>query len=172
MSEFTHLDAHNRASMVDVGQKPKTSRRATARGFVCMSAKTLERVRTQHIAKGDVLQVARIAGIMAAKRTDELIPLCHSLGLEDASVRFCFLIENNTIAIEATASCFGKTGVEMEAMVAVSVAAMTIYDMCKALDRGVQITDMHLYSKSGGRSGDYSNPKPPGPPIDPLHEWL
>ena len=137
MSEFSHLDAQGRASMVDVSDKPVTLRQATARTFVLMSEDTLSRIKANDVAKGDVLSVARIAGIQAAKRTDELIPLCHSLGLDSVSVRFAFL--PGALLIEATARCSGKTGVEMEAMVAASAAALTIYDMCKAVDKAMVV---------------------------------
>ena len=151
--------------MVDVGDKPTTSRVAVVRGCVFMQPATLHAIREHDIKKGEVLQVARLAGIMAAKRTDELIPLCHSLGLDQVDVRFLLREgdpgEAASVVIEATARCQGKTGVEMEAMVATSAAAMTIYDMCKAIDRGMSIGPVYLHHKSGGKSGDFTHPAPP-----------
>ncbi len=170
MSDFTHLDDQGRASMVDVSDKPITRRVAVARGFVHMASETLARIQEQDIAKGDVLSVARLAGIMAAKRTDEWIPLCHSLGLDHVSVSFAFLPD--ALAIEAVATCQGKTGVEMEAMIAISAAAMTIYDMCKGVDRAMVVSSLHLYRKSGGRSGDFVHPSPPGPPLHDPISWV
>lgn len=139
--------------MVDVGDKPVTARTAVASGFVRMAAATVEAIREHRTPKGDPLEVARLAGIMAAKRTSELIPLCHMLPLNHADVQLDLTAEG--IAIVATASTDSKTGVEMEALAAVSVAALTIYDMCKAIDKAMVITDIRLDSKSGGRSGDY-----------------
>ena len=151
----------NRATMVDVGDKPTTTRVAIARGRVTMQPATLSAIREQEITKGEVLQVARLAGIMAAKRTDELIPLCHSLGMDQVDVRFWLCEDPCSVIIEASARCQGKTGVEMEAMVAASTAAMTIYDMCKAIDRGMGIGPIYLHHKSGGKSGDFTHPDPP-----------
>ena len=139
--------------MVDVGEKPVSTRVASASGFVRMAPATVEAVRERRTPKGDPLEVARLAGIMAAKRTSELIPLCHTLPLNHADVRLELRAEG--IAIVATASTDGKTGVEMEALAAASVAALTIYDMCKAIDKAMVITDIRLESKTGGRSGDY-----------------
>jgi cyclic pyranopterin phosphate synthase len=139
--------------MVDVGDKPVTTRTAVASGFVRMAAATVEAIREHSTPKGDPLEVARLAGIMAAKRASELIPLCHTLPLNHADVQLDLRAEG--IAIVATASTDSKTGVEMEALAAVSVAALTIYDMCKAIDKAMVITDIRLESKSGGRSGDY-----------------
>jgi cyclic pyranopterin monophosphate synthase len=150
---LTHLDEEGRASMVDVGAKPVTTRTATASGFVQMSPATLEAIRTQQTPKGDALEVARIAGIMAAKRTAELIPLCHPLPITHADVQM--ELTDNGVAITATASIDSKTGVEMEALTAVSVAALTLYDMCKAIDKSMVISDIRLESKTGGTSGDY-----------------
>lgn len=150
---LTHTDDEGRSRMVDVGGKPITSRTAVASGFVRMSAATLEAIRERRTPKGDPLEVARLAGIMAAKRTSELIPLCHPLALNHADVQLDLCDEG--IAIIATASTSGKTGVEMEALTAASVAALTIYDMCKAIDKQMVITDITLESKTGGRSGDY-----------------
>ncbi len=159
--DLTHIDADGEARMVDVSSKATTQRAATARGFVYMQAATLETVRAGNAAKGDVLGTARLAGIMAAKKTGELIPLCHPLGLSHVEVRFAWC--DGAIGIEATARCEGKTGVEMEALTAVTVAALTIYDMTKGADREVVIGDVHLAAKSGGRSGDWERPDAPGP---------
>ncbi|WP_168211308.1 cyclic pyranopterin monophosphate synthase MoaC [Actinosynnema sp. ALI-1.44] len=151
---LTHLDAAGRARMVDVGGKPVTHRVAVASGTVSMKPETLDLITSGGIAKGDVLAAARIAGIMAAKKTGELIPLCHPLGLDSVSV----MLEPagpGVLGITATASVTGKTGVEMEALTAVSVAALTVYDMCKAVDREMVVGDIRLEAKSGGRSGDY-----------------
>ena len=139
--------------MVDVGGKRETARTASASGFVRMSKETIAAINEHRTPKGDPLEAARIAGIMAAKRTSELIPLCHPLPLNHADVEVEVRAEG--IRIKSTASTDGKTGVEMEAMVAVSVAALTLYDMCKALDKGIVIEQVRLESKSGGKSGDY-----------------
>lgn len=154
MTELTHFDEDGASRMVDVSLKAVTERTAKAEGFVLMSADTLRIIRQKEISKGDVLEVARLAGIMAAKRTDELIPLCHSLGLDAASLGFSFP-DGQTIRIESTVRVTGRTGVEMEALTAVSVAALTIYDMCKAIDREIQINSIRLLEKTGGRSGHY-----------------
>ena len=155
MSEgLTHLDADGAAHMVDVGSKELTARRAKAQGRVCMAAATLELVR-RGSGKGDVLQVARIAGIQGAKRTADLIPLCHSLGLDSVSVVLHVDDAASAVIIEAVTSCSGRTGVEMEALTAVSVAALTIYDMVKAVDRDVVIGPIMLLEKDGGRSGSW-----------------
>ncbi|MFA5450540.1 MAG: cyclic pyranopterin monophosphate synthase MoaC, partial [Dehalococcoidales bacterium] len=139
MNELTHLNSKGEAHMVDVSPKADTVREAIAAGRVNMKPETLTLIKNQALKKGDVLSVARVAGIMAAKRTPELIPLCHGLMLDQVSVDFVFS-GDSTIDIEATVKCTGKTGVEMEALVAVSTAALTIYDMCKAVDRGMMIT--------------------------------
>jgi len=139
--------------MVDVGDKPVTARIAVASGFVQMSAATLAAIRERRTPKGDPLEAARLAGIMAAKRTAELIPLCHPLPLNHADVQL--EVRDNGIAITATARTDSKTGVEMEALTAASIAALTIYDMCKAIDKAMVITDIRLESKIGGRSGEY-----------------
>lgn len=153
MSELTHLDNSGHAKMVNVGQKPETSRVAKASGRVLMKSQTVEAIRNSELKKGDALQVARIAGIMAAKQTGKLIPLCHPLGLESVSVEF--EIEENAVKVVAVASLHGKTGVEMEALTAVSVAALTLYDMCKGIDQEMSITQIQLDEKSGGRSGTF-----------------
>ena len=153
MSKLTHLDSDGAAHMVDVGGKAATARRAVASGRIGMSAAALAAIREGNAPKGDVLGTARIAGIMAAKRTGELIPLCHPLGLEAVSVDFEY--EDSGIKATATASLTGKTGVEMEAMTAVSVALLTIYDMAKAIDKGMVISEVRLIAKTGGKSGDW-----------------
>lgn len=152
---LTHLDDQGRARMVDVGGKEVTEREAVARGRVLMRPETLEQIAAGTLPKGDVLAVARIAGIMAAKRTAELIPLCHPLPLTSVAVDLRPEPQHSALAIEATVRCSGRTGVEMEALTAVSVAALTIYDMCKAIDRAMRITDIRLARKTGGKSGDY-----------------
>lgn len=155
MGKLSHLDESGRAHMVDVGSKPTTRRTALASGIVMMDAETLKAIHDGSIPKGEVLAVARIAGIQAAKRTDEMIPLCHSLGLESVEVIFT-RIPPNCLRIDSVVTCSGKTGVEMEALVAVSTAALTVYDMCKAIDREMVISQIQLERKSGGQSGDFS----------------
>lgn len=152
--DLTHFDEHGASRMVDVGHKPVTERLARASGRVVMAPATLKLILDKQAGKGDVLEVARLAGIMAAKRTGELIPLCHPLGLDAVGIDFV-VDSNSSIAIEATAKTTARTGVEMEAMTAVSVAALTIYDMVKAVDRGVVIERIQLEEKSGGKSGHY-----------------
>lgn len=154
MDELTHFDAEGRSRMVDVGSKDVTIRAARASAVVRMARSTLEVIRTRAAAKGDVLEVARLAGIMAAKRTAELIPLCHSLPLDSVAVDFSFS-DDRTLRIECTARATARTGVEMEALVAASTAALTVYDMCKAIDRGMVVDSLQLEEKSGGRSGHY-----------------
>jgi len=154
MNELTHFDAEGASRMVDVGEKPATLRVARASGRVRMHAATLALVRDRKFAKGDVLEVARLAGIMAAKRTAELIPLCHQVPLDAVSVEFGFPDQEH-LSIQALARVTARTGVEMEALTAVSVTALTIYDMCKAVDRGMVIEQVQLEEKSGGRSGHY-----------------
>ncbi|MBM79437.1 MAG: cyclic pyranopterin monophosphate synthase MoaC [Planctomycetaceae bacterium] len=154
MSDLTHFDESGASRMVDVGAKAVTSRMARAEGFVSMLPETLELIQNKQLAKGDVFEVARLAGIMATKRTDELIPLCHSLGLDSATVDFQ-VVDQQSIRIEATVKVEGKTGVEMEALTAVSVAALTIYDMCKAVDRAMSIGPIQLVEKLGGKSGHF-----------------
>ncbi len=149
----THLDDTGAAHMVDVGAKPATPRRAVAGGRLTMSAEALDAIRSGNAPKGDVLSTARIAGIMAAKRTSDLIPLCHPLALTTVGIDFAW--EANGIAVTATAATNGTTGVEMEALTAASVALLTLYDMAKALDRAMVIGDIRLLEKSGGRSGDW-----------------
>lgn len=154
-TRLTHLSSDGKADMVDVGQKPATARSATASGAVVMTPDTLELIVSGNTKKGDVIATARIAGIMAAKRTHELIPLCHPLPLEKISVDIEADRSLPGLRVTASASLLGKTGVEMEALTAVSVACLTIYDMAKAADRGMRITEIRLDAKSGGRSGDW-----------------
>lgn len=153
-SRLTHLDEQGQAHMVDVGNKAETSREAIASGMVLMQPSTLALISEGSIAKGDVIATARIAGIMAAKRTSELIPLCHPLMLTHVSLTISPEAEKG-LRIEAKVRTKGQTGVEMEALTAVSVAALTIYDMCKAVDRGMQITAIQLEEKRGGKSGEW-----------------
>ena len=155
MSKLTHLDREGRARMVDVSAKDATERTATAKGSVYMRSETLALVQSGGVPKGDVIAVARVAGIMAAKRTSDLIPLCHPLGLASVTVELTPDPARQAIDITATCKLQGKTGVEMEALTAVSVAALTIYDMCKAVDRGMRIGDIRLTHKAGGKSGAY-----------------
>jgi cyclic pyranopterin phosphate synthase len=153
-NELTHFDDSGASRMVDVGEKAITARMARASGKVEMQPETLKRIRDRGFAKGDVLEVARLAGIMAAKKTGELIPLCHPLPLDAVTIGFSFP-NDKTVSIEAEVRVTAKTGVEMEALAAVSVAALTIYDMCKAVDRGMVISEICLKEKSGGRSGHF-----------------
>jgi cyclic pyranopterin phosphate synthase len=152
--ELSHVNSRGEARMVDVSQKGDTVREAVAVGGVRMKPSTLEKIRQNQLKKGDVLSVARVAGIMAAKRTPDLIPLCHPILVSDITVGFDFNGQD-FIKITATAKSTGKTGVEMEALVAASVSALTIYDMCKAIDRGITIEQICLERKSGGKSGTY-----------------
>ncbi|HET7772002.1 MAG TPA: cyclic pyranopterin monophosphate synthase MoaC [Chloroflexota bacterium] len=155
MAALTHLDARGQARMVDVGEKADTAREAEAEGAVLMQPETAQLIRRGGAAKGDVLAVARLAGIMAAKRTSDLIPLCHPIPLTGSEVEFEWAENGSTLVIRAVARTVGKTGVEMEALTAVSVAALTIYDMCKAVDRGMRIEAIRLRRKTGGKSGTY-----------------
>ena len=157
MSELSHFDATGASRMVDVGQKDVTVRRAVAEGLVRMLPETLKTIRDLRIAKGNVCEVARLAGILAAKQTHVLIPLCHPLPLESIEIQFDFPA-HDLMRIEAEVRVSGKTGVEMEALTAVSVAALTVYDMCKSIDRGLVLGPMRLLEKSGGRSGHYVVP--------------
>ncbi len=158
-TKLTHLDEAGRARMVDVGGKPVTARLAVARGTVRMSPATARRVQEGDLPKGDVVATARLAGIMAAKRTGELVPLCHPLGLDFVDVRLSIEAAAGRVEIEAEARLQARTGVEMEALTAVSIAALTIIDMCKAIDRGLVIENVRLVRKSGGRSGDWVAPE-------------
>ena len=151
---LTHLDERGNARMVDVGGKPTTSRVAVARGSVVMRPETLDLIRSSGLEKGDVLGAARIAGIMGAKSTSQLIPMCHPLPLDQVSVEFELDEERGAVQITGTARTTARTGVEMEAMTAVTVAALTVYDMCKAVDRGIRVDNVRLVRKSGGKSGD------------------
>ena len=153
MKELTHMDASGRPRMVDVTGKPDTQREAVAKGLVRMKPATLDLIKEGRLAKGDVLEVAQLAGIMAAKETPRLIPLCHPVLIGDSRVEFNLDEAESTVEITATVKSSGKTGVEMEALTAVAVTALTIYDMCKAVDRGIRIEDVRLVSKSGGKSG-------------------
>jgi cyclic pyranopterin monophosphate synthase len=153
-TDLTHLDQAGRARMVDVGAKPVTDRYAVASGAVVMKPETLELITSGRNAKGDVLAAARIAGIMAAKRTGDLIPLCHPIGLDSVTVTL-EPSATGVLAITARVAVSSRTGVEMEALTAVSMAALTVYDMCKAVDRDMTITDIRLEEKAGGRSGHY-----------------
>lgn len=155
MSEFTHFDAEGKALMVDVSDKEITERTATATGSVLMEPETVRKIMEGGFRKGDVLSVARLAGIMGAKRTPDLIPLCHPLALTSVKVDLSVDEARNAVDITATCKLKGRTGVEMEALTAVSVAALTVYDMCKAVDRGMRITDVRLMHKAGGKSGEY-----------------
>jgi len=155
MSALTHFDAEGRAVMVDVSGKPETERVATAGATILMRKETLELILKRGVKKGDVLSVAQLAGIMGAKRTPDLIPLCHPLALSSVTVELTPDPARNAIDIVATCKVTGRTGVEMEALTAASVAALTVYDMVKAVDRGMTITDLRLLHKSGGKSGTY-----------------
>ncbi len=152
---LTHVDDKGRAKMVDISSKRVTEREAVARASIYMQPQTLEMIEDLRIKKGDVLAIAQVAGIMAAKRTDEIIPLCHTLQINSVDLEFETDKERSCIDIQSTVKTRGRTGVEMEALVAVSTAALVIYDMCKAVDRGMTITDIQLLKKSGGRSGTY-----------------
>ena len=161
MAEFTHFNESGRARMVDVSAKGSTERVATAQGRVFMLPETLEKIQRGKITKGDVLAVAQVAGVMGAKRTPDLIPMCHPVLITNIDINFKEESQPDldgrcSITITATAKTTGQTGVEMEAMTAVSVAALTIYDMCKAVDKGMSFSDIYLLSKSGGKSGQYT----------------
>lgn len=157
MSELTHFDDQGRAVMVDVGAKAETRRVAVATGLIRMQPETLARIRAGDTSKGDVLGVARLAGIMASKRTADLIPLCHPIALTRVGVEFDTDQAGNAIVCTATAETVGRTGVEMEALTAVSVALLTVYDMCKAVDRGMVIENIRLIEKLGGKSGHWKS---------------
>lgn len=156
--DLTHFDPQGQPRMVDVSQKDETDRIAVAGCSVAMQPQTLERIRSGGVAKGDVLGVARLAGIMAAKRTAELIPLCHPLPLTVVDVSLGFPPDRHAVDVVATVKLHGRTGAEMEALTAAAVAGLTIYDMCKAVDRGITISDLRLHFKSGGKSGTYEAP--------------
>ena len=152
--DFTHTDKNGRAAMVDVGEKAVSVRTATAQADIRMKSETLRKIRENYVAKGDVLPCARLAGIAGAKKTSDLIPLCHNIPIEKISVEFEF-IGDDILTIKTYAKCEYKTGIEMEALTAASVAALTVYDMCKGIDRSMVIERICLVSKTGGRSGDY-----------------
>ena len=154
-NDFTHFNEQGRAKMVDVGEKPPTRRTAVAGARVLVSPDTFALIRSGGMKKGDVLTVAQIAGVMGAKRTPDLIPMCHTLLLSGVDMAFELNDADCTVEITATVRCQGVTGVEMEALTAVSVAALTVYDMCKAVQKDMEITDIRLLSKSGGKSGDF-----------------
>lgn len=160
MERLSHMDREGRVAMVDTSEKPQSARRAVASVRVLMSAETVAAVRAHRTPKGDPLETARLAGIMAAKRTSDLIPLCHPLALTHVDVRAEVLDEG--VYLEAEAATRAQTGVEMEALVAASVAALTVYDMCKALDKAMTITELRLESKTGGKSGDYNRTEQTG----------
>ena len=152
--ELSHIDSSGAARMVDVSNKTETVRRAVARATIRMKPETMKAIKESTIKKGDVLSVARVAGIMAAKKTPDLIPLCHPLAISYAGIDFSF-VDDSTLSIRSEVICTGATGVEMEALTAVSVAALTVYDMAKAIDRGMTIENIYLESKEGGKSGRY-----------------
>ena len=156
MAEFTHLDSAGNARMVDVSDKDASERTATAKGSVLMRPETMAMIVEGGVKKGDVLSVARLAGIMGAKRTPDLVPLCHPLALTSITVDLTCDAARNAVDITATCKLTGRTGVEMEALTAVAVAALTVYDMCKAVDRGMRITDIRLVHKAGGKSGTFT----------------
>jgi len=155
MSKLSHVNAKGEATMVDVGEKARTSRTAVAEGYVVMAPETLRLIEAGEAPKGDVLATARIAGIMAAKKTHELIPLCHPLALSKVAVDFGLLPERNAVRVEAMAKVLGQTGVEMEALTAVAVSCLTLYDMLKARDKAIRIEGIRLLSKTGGKSGNF-----------------
>ena len=155
MDDFTHFNEQGRARMVNVGEKGETQRRAVAAGRVLVSRETFELIRSGGMKKGDVLTVAQIAGIMGAKQTPQVIPMCHPVVINGADLTLTLDEERCSVEIEASVSCSGKTGVEMEALTAVSIAALTVYDMCKAVQKDMEITGIRLLSKTGGIHGDY-----------------
>lgn len=155
MKDLTHVNARGKAEMVDISSKKDTVRTAAAEASVLVSEKVYGKIKENEIAKGDVLSIAEFAGIQAAKRTSELIPLCHNIPVTKVSVELKLNETNKSVEISAFAKTTAKTGIEMEALTAVSVAALTVYDMCKALDKSIKITDIRLLSKTGGKSGDY-----------------
>ena len=171
MNEPTHLDADGNARMVDVSAKDISTREASALAFVHLSPEGFQAIRRGNSKKGDVLGTARIAGVMGCKRTADLIPLCHPLALTDADLRFAWVDDEHAVAIRCTVRCEGKTGVEMEALCGASIAALTIYDMVKGIDRTAWIGTTHVAHKSGGRSGDWTHPCAGGPTTDDL-VWL
>ena len=155
MQDFTHFNDQGRAKMVDVGEKPESVRTAVAAGRVLVNAATFPLIKSGGMKKGDVLTVAQVAGVMGAKRTPELIPMCHPVLIDGIDLALSLDEERCSVEIRATVSCAGRTGVEMEALSAVSAAALTVYDMCKAVQKDMEITNIRLLEKSGGKSGDY-----------------
>ena len=155
MADFTHFNEQGRAKMVDVGEKPVTVRTAVAAGRVLVNRTTFDLIKNGGIKKGDVLTVAQIAGVMAAKRTPDLIPMCHPILIDGIDLELSLDEERLSVEIKASVSCGGRTGVEMEALTGVSVALLTIYDMCKAIDKRMEIGEIHLDAKSGGKSGEF-----------------
>ena len=158
MSDLTHFDDKGNPKMVDVSNKQSTKRIAQASGFVKMKPSTLETILNKNISKGDVLQIARLAGIMASKKTSSIIPLCHPILIDSISVDLKPYLKNSRIKITSNITCRGATGVEMEALTAVSASALTIYDMCKSIDRSIEILEIKLIKKSGGKSGEWIRP--------------
>ena len=158
MSDLTHFDNNGNPKMVDVSNKQSTKRIAQASGFVKMKPSTLETILNKNISKGDVLQIARLAGIMASKKTSSIIPLCHPILIDSISVDLKPYLKNSRIKITSNITCRGATGVEMEALTAVSASALTIYDMCKSIDRSIEILEIKLIKKSGGKSGEWIRP--------------
>ncbi len=158
-SFLTHVDEYGNVKMVDVTDKPSSVRTAVAAGRVLLGKEAFDRVSENSIAKGDVLATAQIAGIMGAKQTSKLVPLCHDVSLKGVDIELTLVEEMSAVEIRAFAKSVGPTGVEMEALTAVSIAALTIYDMCKSISKGIQITDIHLRAKTGGQSGDYLKPE-------------
>ena len=156
MSDFTHFNDQGRAKMVDVGEKPVTVRTAVAAGRVLVNEHTFELIKTGGMKKGDVLTVAQVAGVMGAKRTPDIIPMCHPILIDGINLELSLDEERLSVEIKATVSCDGRTGVEMEALTAVSTAALTVYDMCKAVQKDIVISDVRLVSKTGGVHGDYT----------------
>ena len=163
MPKLTHFDEKGRAKMVDVSEKKETIREAVVRGSVFMSPNTFKKIMSGKIGKGDVLAVAKVAGIMAAKKTSEIIPMCHPLNLTHVEVNFYSFEKEARIDIEAKVKIKAQTGIEMEGFVAVATAGLTIYDMCKAIDRGIVLSNIHLVKKTGGKSGTYSSKNLPSP---------
>lgn len=155
MKGLSHLDSEGKARMVDISEKDTTLRIAVASGYVSMKPETFDMIMSHEIAKGDVLGVAKIAGVMAAKKTGELIPLCHPINITDVNISFTPIKDESRIEVQAEVKTLGRTGVEMEALTAVATSALTIYDMCKAVDKGMEISQIRLLKKSGGRSGTY-----------------
>lgn len=156
MADFTHFNEQGRAKMVDVGEKPETVRTAVAAGRVLVSPETFALIKSGGMKKGDVLTVAQVAGVMGAKRTPDVIPMCHPILIDGIDLRLWLDESRLSVEIEASVSCSGRTGVEMEALTAVSTAALTVYDMCKAVQKDILISDIHLLEKTGGVHGDYS----------------